>query len=41
MLVGLGVCMGGCGQVLEDMDKAGQVWMDQTDQAEMCDMASG
>ena len=41
MCAGLGVGVGGCGQVLADMGKGGQVWMRQIDQAGMNDMASG
>ena len=38
---GLGVGVGGCGQVWADMGKGGQVWMSQTDRAGMGDMCGG
>ena len=41
MRAGLGVDLGGCGQILADMGKGGQVWMGQTDRAGMGDMGSG
>ena len=44
MRAGLGVGVGGCGQVWADMGKGGQggqVWMGQTDLAGMGDMGDG
>ena len=40
MRAGLGVDLGGCGQILADMGKGGQVWMGQTDRTGMDDMGS-
>ena len=41
MRAGLGVDVGGCGQVWEDMGKGGQVWMAKTNWVGMGDMPSG
>ena len=41
MSAGLGVGVGGCGQIWAYMGKDGQIWMGQTDGAGMEDMASG
>ena len=41
MCAGLGVDLSGCGQILADMGKGGQVCMGQTDQAGMGNMSSG
>ena len=41
MCAGLGLSVGGCGQVWANMGKGGQVWMAQTDRAGMGDKDSG